>query len=231
MKTSTAIGIAAVAILALGLAFSAKAQGAKDDLVQNVVDPSGAYSPIVEVADDTLAQEGFCTGFYIGGGKFVSAGHCLAERREGFLFKSTNPNGGKQQYKVDFTLNSFLENFGGQDFSITFVDPDLTKDLTALPLACDYSPVIGDVVTMEGFPEDLGRISVEGRVAAAKATPWASWSKPLFRTQLPASYGNSGSPVMKDGKVIGILVGSLPNDRVLTAVQPISVVCKVLGIK
>ena len=199
-------------------------------------DPAGVFSPVVDYRTGASAPvEGhFCTGFYIGEGRFVSAGHCLSDATSEWRILVENPNGGTHTLKPDFTLTSNMATFNGQDFSVAFVDPKLTDDLTALSLKCDYAPKVGDAVAMEGFPADLGREVTTGYIAAAKATKVGGWSQPLFRTQLPSAGGFSGSPVRLggiDGPVIGILVGSLPDDKVLSLVQPLAPLCKVLNIK
>jgi V8-like Glu-specific endopeptidase len=213
--------------LSLLLVTGAIAKGDNDDPVKP--DPAGQFSSVVQLVE-TGKTDGFCTGFYIGKGVFVSAGHCVNDNTKSWGFLASNENGGTRFSKIDFPISSFPGDYSSQDFSVTFVDPEIVDDLVPLPLNCGYTPEIGDAISVEGFPEDMGRMVTVGQIAATKATPWKLWSKPVFRAQVPVSYGNSGSPVMHNGKVIGILVGVLPNDRVLATVQPISVVCKVLGL-
>lgn len=201
-------------------------------------DPATVFSPIGQLIDDAyqksassssspvdLTTKGFCTAFYIGGGKFLSAGHCLKDQSAKFNVIVSSPSGAIQTRAVETFLSSPPDGFNANDFAVIYVDPALTVDLKPLPLDCDYVPKVGDIVDVEGFPEDLGRISVEGRVAATKEVKWAIWSKPLIRLQVPISYGNSGSPVMFGDKVIGIAVGVLPNNRTLSTAQPITAYC------
>lgn len=235
-----------IAALAMTLAACPNAFAKGDNDEGPKVDPAGVYSPVGQLidvqpngstgaatlADGTLATpEGFCTAFFVGDGTFITAGHCLRDKETRFAVQVSNENGATQVRQVDTFMASPPDNFNANDFAVVYVDPELTKDLAPLALDCGYKPKLGDAVSVEGFPEDLGRISVTGQVAAAKETKWSGWSKPLIRMAIPISYGNSGSPVTHDGKVVGIAVGVLPNNRTLSAAQPISAYCKIFKAK
>ena len=191
------------------------------------VDPS-AWNPVVRLSLG-------CTGFYIGEGIFLSAGHCMGKGTS-WTIDTDNVNGGKKTIRVDTMIYSAPGDWNGQDTAIIYVDPIVTKDLRPLDLDCsgDLHP-IGTEIATEGFPEEYGRNYVVGFISA-KPSPWVpgkgGWYKDVYRAQLPVSYGNSGGPILdrSSGKVIGIHVGAEPNNRGLAAFQPIDFACRVMGI-
>lgn len=220
--------IAAVAFVLMGIlgAFAREADD-KAVLPAPVVDET-AWNPVVRLSNG-------CTGFYIGDGVFLSAGHCMGEAKA-WSIGTDNAKGAKKTIAVDTMIYSNPADWSGQDTAIIYTNPILTKGMKPVSLDCSGTvwPIQTPIAT-EGFPEDYGRNYTVG-VISAKASPWKAgkggWYKDLYRTQLPVSYGNSGGPVFNTdtGKVIGVLVGVLPNNRSLSAVQPIDFACRVLGL-
>lgn len=84
-------------------------------------------------------------------------------------------------------------------------DPDFAGSAPALPIA--DLPVLGDRVSVLGFPVGGDRLSItEGIVSRIEMSPYAHSQRTLLAVQIDAAInsGNSGGPVVKDGKLVGI---------------------------
>ena len=194
-----------------------------DDLAPKA-DRGAVFDPVVRLTNG-------CTGFHIGNGIFLSAGHCMG-MKTAWSLETENDNGGKRSFKVDTMIYSNPNDWNAQDTAIIYVEPILTKALPALDLDCSGTVhPIGTEIATEGFPEDYGRNYTVGYISAKPSPHNKVWQKAVYRAQLPISYGNSGGPVfdLATGKVIGVMVGLLPNNRTLSIVQPIDFACRVLG--
>lgn len=230
MKTKTLIWITAAVVAGL-FTYSALAKEVDDKVPTGAIEEIGTiheWNPVVQLSNG-------CTGFYIGNGVFLSAGHCMGSTKA-WTLNADNANGGKRSFPVDTTVYSNPDDWNGQDTAIIYVNPVLTKELKPLELDCSGKVwPVGTGIAVEGFPETLGRVYVTGTVSGAPS-PWGpgkgGWYKDVYRMQLPLSYGNSGSPVfnLDTGKVIGIAVGVLPNNRALSVFQPIDFACRVMGL-
>lgn len=186
-----------------------------------------------------------CTGFYIGGGLIVTAGHCLVPlakyERQVVRFNNTekfvaviaalsNPDIGM----ADFGLLRLIDD--------NATDPSQYIPEPAAPIAkldCTGTPLsTGDAVTARGYPYDYSgggkaEITTWGKVAAGKyVSDPPFWAVPLIRHQLPLDPGSSGGALYADksGEIVGITIAVTPGNHSLTYSQPITVVCKYLGL-
>jgi S1-C subfamily serine protease len=168
-----------------------------------------------------------CTGFFIGDGLYVTAGHCVAIGKEppGIVFQGeTVPT------KVVVYSN---EGAGSDDLAVLRVVRDL--HLPALWLGCHAKLDVGDEIRVTGYPSEYvdrgrGPITVWGRVAGGPATWKPTWHRDIIPLNVSVFPGHSGSPVVnKFGAVVGILVGGIPEERSLAVMTPISRVCAMLG--
>lgn len=195
--------------------------------------PAGHPNPIVNL---TKGGDGFCTGFYVGldrsgkYGVFITAGHCLADAESDWRFSTENDSGGSFSVKPDFAVVSSPFNKNQHDFSIVYVDKALVADYPPLTLGCDDAVVLGEAISAEGFPADLGRTAVKGYIASGATTIKASlWNRDTYKVELPVIGGNSGSPLFNEKyRVIGIVIGVYGQTSISLA-QPIAPVCEVLG--
>ena len=69
----------------------------------------------------------------------------------------------------------------------------------------DQAPVVGDVVVIKGFPYGMGPAATQGHVAALNVPIEGYHMSNIL--DITVAGGNSGSPVLLNGKVIGILWG------------------------
>ena len=84
-------------------------------------------------------------------------------------------------------------------------DPDFFKGTTALEFG--ELPKQQDSVTVVGYPEGGGKISItEGVVSRIEVTAYTQSSRQLLTVQIDAAInaGNSGGPVIQNGKLVGI---------------------------
>ena len=80
------------------------------------------------------------------------------------------------------------------------------------PLAYGPLPALGDRVSVLGYPIGGDRLSItEGVVSRIEVSPYAQTQRPLLAIQLDAAInsGNSGGPVFKDDRLIGVAFQAL----------------------
>lgn len=88
---------------------------------------------------------------------------------------------------------------------LTVEDPEFVGTAPALPIS--DLPVLGDRVSVLGFPVGGDRLSItEGIVSRIEMSPYAHSQRTLLAVQIDAAInsGNSGGPVVKNGKLVGI---------------------------
>ena len=84
-------------------------------------------------------------------------------------------------------------------------DPEFAGSAPALPIS--GLPFLGDRVSVLGFPVGGDRLSItEGIVSRIEMSPYAHSQRTLLAVQIDAAInsGNSGGPVVKNGKLVGI---------------------------
>lgn len=171
---------------------------------------------------------GTCTAFYIGNERFLTAGHCVLGDMS--PLKVEFPD--KRTAQVDIiAISSPAQSM--PDFAVLQLKSSYryyADRIDAMSLNCGYEPKIGDEVSMTGYPQDLGSVTTWGKVSRA-AAPWAVWKLPVFGVNIGMAGGSSGSAIVAgDGRTVAILVGGPPENRNLAMVQPVTPVCKLLGL-
>ena len=178
--------------------------------------PPAFLSPVVHI-------NGNCTGFSIGGGMIVTAGHCVS---------------GLDGYKVVLEDGTELAGVlmlysntrvGGDDLAVIRVSPP--DNLQDLDLWCGQTPPAGTEVHMVGYPGFYGRAEVWGRIAGGEQPYQGYWERGAFKVNISAFGGFSGSPVMATGSdlVLGVLVGGLNGQMDLAIAVPSHRLCDLVG--
>lgn len=179
-----------------------------------------AADPIPAPVSPVVQIDGNCTGFHIGGGRIVTAGHCI-DKLGGFKVVLSDGR------EVGATLVIYSNPRTGDDMAMIkiSVEPD------ALSLACGPPPAVGTVIHMTGYPGGYGLATVWGRVAGTPREYEGVW-RDAIPINISSFGGFSGSPVMtEDGKVIGILTGSLVENKTLAMAVPVYRLCELIGHK
>lgn len=96
----------------------------------------------------------------------------------------------------------------GHDCDLALLEVDDPRFFDGIkPFEFGQLPRQQDNVTVVGYPEGGGKISItEGVVSRIEVTAYAQTSRQLLTVQIDAALnpGNSGGPVIKDGKLVGI---------------------------
>lgn len=179
-------------------------------------------SPIPPPLSAVVQIDGNCTGFHIGGGRIVTAGHCIGKLAG---FKVAVEGGATYAG----TLAMYSSHRFADDLAVIRV-PELAN-VAALQVSCGASPPAGTDVHMSGYPGVYGLATVWGKVAGL---PRGYAAIGAWRDALPvniSSYGGfSGSPMMtEDGKVIGVLVGHVREAHTLAMAVPAYRLCEMVG--
>jgi len=86
----------------------------------------------------------------------------------------------------------------------------------AAPIAFGELPMLGDAVTVCGYPIGGDRLSLtQGVVSRIEVSAYAHSQRPLLSVQIDAAVnsGNSGGPVFKEDKIVGIAFQSLDESQ------------------
>ena len=179
-------------------------------------EPKPSISPIVRLNQS-------CTGFHISEGLIATAAHCISkltdhdvELSDGTVVKGT----------LFFLSRAPL----GDDLAVIKIDTIAEHE--SLTLSCGSPPPVKTAIYMTGYPAVYGLATVWGRVASETRGFVGYW-----RVALPiniSSYGGfSGSPVMTEGDdlVVGVLVGSLPDNKTLALAVPAYRLCGLLALE
>lgn len=187
--------------------------------------PPGSEKPYAPPKDPIVMAGDGCTGWYIGNNLFVTASHCVEGPNMVFTFK----DGSQVKGKLAILSNLYA---GFDDFAV-FKATDSVGYSLSLAMKCDTVPNIGDSLHMTGYPGGkggIGRTTMWGRAASEVQPQHGLWPG-VYTVQISSLGGFSGSPVMNEaGKVVGILVGSEPENKTIAFVQPIGKLCGILGL-
>lgn len=163
-----------------------------------------------------------CSGFYVGDGLIVTAGHCISGTDD--LFTIRDAKGQKAGAAKPLVIDHL------NDIGILRVVGDLLPSVPAAIVDC--SPVsVGTAIFVVGQPGDLPvMIAMYGHVASA---PFGAYHWPaIIVTEAQSDHGGSGGPVVdaKTGKIVGVLVGAIPAvENLFTVFVPSTTVCRALG--
>ena len=160
-------------------------------LLLGLVMPSYGALDSIQPLQLTDSRRTFCTAFSIDEavGMWQTAAHCVLAM---------------QEQGMGFTV-------GGYEASAIFVDVDLDLAVVlskakakAFELS-NVAPAVGAAVVVKGFPYGLPNLIVTTGKIAARNVPITHWG-PVDILDLTVAGGNSGSPVLLNGKVVGVLV-------------------------
>jgi S1-C subfamily serine protease len=151
---------------------------------------------LVENIQPLRTQDGqtFCTAFAINQVErlWATAGHCAdaAAKRDWEMRIAERP-----------ATAVFVKYDATRDYAI------LQAEVAGRPLLlANVAPQVDDVLVIKGFPYGLPALAVTRGTLAAKSVPIPN--RPISDVlDITVAGGNSGSPVLKDGKVVGILWG------------------------
>lgn len=174
--------------------------------------PAMATSPVVMLGNSTSP---FCTAFVVSPEYVISAGHCIFPDPK-MLEPVTDLDdlqilpdgaafpGGLIKGTVVASSNPYA---GVPDWVILKVDPKtVPTDLVPLKLDCKYTPTLGDDVTYIGYPQYQGGQQVfEKGYIDILSVDVGPETTPQIGVTIAGGPGASGSPVMFNGNVIGIL--------------------------
>jgi S1-C subfamily serine protease len=173
----------------------------------------------------TATGSAVCSGFFVGQGFILSAGHCVGDG----IAKAILLDG--ESVPVTVAASS-SPDFGLADWSIWKASTDGVKtEIMNYSLDCsDRERPIGHAVRVEGFPSQDEYNVVWGRISGPTQPDIMGEHFKTIRTNLPILPGNSGSPLIDDetDQVIGIVVTSDPLGRVINGSTTIGQVCSAL---
>ncbi|MFZ2656686.1 MAG: serine protease [Victivallales bacterium] len=103
-------------------------------------------------------------------------------------------------------------------------DPDFFKGME--PLEIGELPLLQDKVAVMGYPVGGDNISItEGVVSRIEPTIYSHSGKYLLSVQIDAALnpGNSGGPVIKDGKIVGVAFQNMSEEQNIGYMVPASI--------
>lgn len=108
---------------------------------------------------------------------------------------------------------------------LTVDDPDFFNDVVPIPFG--ELPELRDMVTVIGFPLGGDKLSItEGVVSRIEVIPYAQSAQQLLGVQIDAAInpGNSGGPVLRDGKLIGVVMQLMSSSQNIGYMIPMPIV-------
>lgn len=142
------------------------------------------------------------SGSIISGGRILTNAHVVSDH----MFIQVRRAGQAKKY------TGKVEIIGHEaDLAIVRVE-DESFFLGATPLEIGDLPDLKDAVSVYGFPDGGDKLSLtEGIVSRVEHNSYAHSGAYLLACQIDASInsGNSGGPVIKDGKIVGVAFQSL----------------------
>lgn len=146
------------------------------------------------------------SGSIISGNRILTNAHIVSDQ----MFIQVRRGGQAQKYTAEVEAVSHEA-----DLAIVRVnDPEFFSNTQ--PLEIGELPELKDSVSVYGFPDGGDKLSLtEGIVSRVEHVNYAHSGASLLAGQVDASInsGNSGGPVIKDGKIVGVAFQSLRNDN------------------
>lgn len=181
-----------------------------------------AADPLPPPVSPIVQLNGGCTGFVIQPGMLATAGHCVK------AFGPVN----ELLFSDGSTVIGTVVMFSSASFAddIALIKFSALGGQEPLPLYCGPLPPVGTPIHMTGFPGGYGLATVWGRVAGAPRMFPSTWGRAKAAINISSFGGFSGSPVMNEaGHVVGILVGSMGDNRTLAMMVPSYRLCEFIG--
>jgi len=142
------------------------------------------------------------SGSIIGGGRVLTNAHVVSDH----MFIQVRRAGQAKKYTAK------VEIIGHEtDLAIVRID-DKSFFANATPLELGDLPELKDSVSVYGFPDGGDKLSLtEGIVSRVEHTNYSHSGAYLLTGQIdaPINSGNSGGPVLKEGKIVGVAFQSL----------------------
>lgn len=154
-----------------------------------------------------------CTAFKVDKQRYVTAKHCMLS-----LHNSYKIRGGKEWSRVRTVTYPFNEQQDWVEFTVSKEH----KEIKALELGCKTPLHVGMPVAYAGHPVPMKNFFSAGYVTTTVRPDYDGVDSD-FTTNLTASGGASGSPVMsiETNRVVGILIEGLGSSRNITGAQSI----------
>lgn len=189
-------------------------------------------SPVVQLGN---SQFSFCTAFFVSPTTLLTAGHCVYDDPKAHSFIVTDltdlqlliEDATPPTDLIHATLVAASNPYAGMaDWAILHIDPqDTPAGMTPLALDCGYVPAMLDDLTSEGFPHAQGgEMTHEKGYIDVKPGPLAD-SNIKIGTTMPVAPGASGGPLLKDGKVVGIVTDENAKQTAWSYSTPITTIC------
>lgn len=187
-----------------------------------VADPAPVeVKPLSSVVQIITKTGGSCTGFHIGGGRIVTAGHCI-DGISGYTIIFSDDT------SVKGTLIMFSDARQADDMAIIKISNFANVDTDTL--YCREAPAVGSGIHITGYPGYYGLATVWGLVAGSSHSYDGAW-RDAIPVNVSVAPGFSGAPVYDNetGKVVGILVGALGSNASLALMTPGYRLCEFIG--
>lgn len=175
-------------------------------------DPS--YPQVVCVVGETARGKIEGSGFVIGAGYILASGH-EADRSNHLAVRL--PDGSIQPATL-------LSVSAALDLALLQIPEQGTAPL---PFSGANSGKVGETVVAVGCPFGLSRSASQGIISAPERL---LEDRPLLQTDVAVNPGNSGGPLLnKQGEVIGVVLGMIPEARGIAFAVPAREVKRFLG--
>ena len=145
-----------------------------------------------------------CSFSKIGPNTFLTARHCVVDR-DPSKFLLTFKLKDSDFYSQDREPSS-IEVATKSDLAVLRTESDI-DDMKPLVLACEKTIVLGQSVSVMGFPNPMGRFYSEGYVASVSKTDLGDQVNSNFFADVRVSFGSSGGPMIDatTGEQIGVM--------------------------
>jgi S1-C subfamily serine protease/Flp pilus assembly protein TadD len=175
-------------------------------------DPS--FSQVVCVVGETPRGNIEGSGFIVGAGYILASGHEINQSNR----LSVQFQDGSIQSATLLSVSSAL------DLALLQIP---TQGIAPLPFGKANSGKVGESVLAVGCPFGLNHSASQGIISAPERM---LGERPLLQTDVAVNPGNSGGPLLnKQGEVIGVILGMLPEARGIAFAVPAREVKRFLG--
>jgi len=148
----------------------------------------------------------------------LTAGHCFDWEKESEYYISSQISQTPVLNKIKLIKFEYDSRY---DFAIFEFEP--LRDYPVVPIGMDF-PEVGAVVTNVNFALGLAKQQTEGKVVSGLITTPAMKqlddTKGRFLVSIGIGPGASGSAVVADGKIVGIVEAIFPETQMPTVVIP-----------
>lgn len=144
----------------------------------------------------------YCAGAWLSSLIFVTANHCIEEDNDAIEYSvhSDALDGSNVREHVTVRLGSVLSRDAAHD--LVLVGVARAPDHASFAIG---DPRVGAHATSIGHPLGLWYSFTEGTVSALRTMPLDDMPNALWvQAAVPTSRGNSGGPLIQDGRLVGI---------------------------